>query len=193
MIPLTLRAMFETRLRRPRNSGLPAALLLSVLAVLALACAPAQAREASELQYEPEVPTVPQEESPGATHRGGSNGGNEGGGPNAENSTAPPGGGSGGGGNGSQGGGSHTGQSNQAPAGNGGQPGSGAVGSGVALGEGNDGTELGEKTSATSDEGSSPLVPILIAIVVLAAISIGAFYYRQRRQGAGSSISPKAS
>jgi hypothetical protein len=51
-----------------------------------------------------------------------------------------------------------------------------------------------ENASNTSEGGSSsPLVPILIAIVVLAAISIGAFYYRQRRQGAGSSVSPKAS
>jgi len=47
--------------------------------------------------------------------------------------------------------------------------------------------------ASTEDESSSPLVPILIAIAVLAAISIGAFYYRQRRQGAGSSVSPKAS
>jgi cobalamin biosynthesis Mg chelatase CobN len=171
-------------------------LLLSVLAVLALACAPAQAREASELQYEPEVPTVPQEESPGGSHNGGSNDGGNGNGGNggeaeAEKANTPGGGGSGGD-NGSQGGGSHTGQGNQGPTGNGGQRESGSVGSGVALGEGKTPTDLGEKTSATSDEGSSPLVPILIAIVVLAAISIGAFYYRQRRD-AGSSISPKAS
>jgi hypothetical protein len=37
------------------------------------------------------------------------------------------------------------------------------------------------------------LVPILIAVAVLAAASIGAFYYRQRRQDSGSPISPKAS
>jgi hypothetical protein len=194
LIPLTLRAMFRTRHPRRRSSGLPAALLLSVLAVLALACAPAQAREASELQYEPEVPTVPQEERPGGTHhgsnKGGSNGGNED--AEAEKGNVPGYGGSGGD-NGSQGGGSHNGQGNQAPTGNGGQPEAGSVGSGVALGEGNKPTELGEKTSSVSDDGSSPLVPILIAIVVLAAISIGAYYYRQRRQGAGSSVSPKAS
>ena len=43
--------------------------------------------------------------------------------------------------------------------------------------------------------GSSPLVPILIAIAVLAAISIGVVMMRQRRQrrGPGSSVSPKAS
>jgi hypothetical protein len=45
---------------------------------------------------------------------------------------------------------------------------------------------------AASDDGSSPLVPILIAVAVLAAISIGAYYYRQRRQGPGSTVSPNA-
>jgi hypothetical protein len=38
-------------------------------------------------------------------------------------------------------------------------------------------------------------VPILIAVAVLAAISIGAVIYRQRRQddgGSGSTVSPKA-
>lgn len=193
LIPLVLRAMSRTRRPRPRSSGLSAALLLSVLAVLALACAPAQAREASELQYEPEVPTVPQEESPGGTHPGkkrGGNGGNED--AEAEKGNAPGYVGSGGD-NGSKGGGSQGAQGNQGPTGNGRQPQSGSVGSGVALGEGNEPTELGEKTSSVSDDGSSPLVPILIAIVVLAAISIGAYYYRQRRQGADSPVSPKAS
>lgn len=193
LLPLVFRAMFRTRHPRPRSSGLPVALLLSVLAVLALACAPAQAREASELQYEPEVPTVPQEESPGGTHhgkKGGGNGGNEN--VEAEKGNAPGYVGSGGD-NGSQGGGSQGAQGNQGQTGKEGQTGSGSVGSGVALGEGNDSTELGENTSSVSDDGSSPLVPILIAIVVLAAISIGAYYYRQRRQGAGSSVSPKAS
>ena len=42
---------------------------------------------------------------------------------------------------------------------------------------------------------SSPLVPILIAIVVLAAISIAVVIYRQKRQSDGQpgSPSPKAS
>jgi cobalamin biosynthesis Mg chelatase CobN len=54
----------------------------------------------------------------------------------------------------------------------------------------------GTSTSQTSDGGSSPLVPILIGIVVLAAISVGAVMYRQRRQRRGptsSAPSPKAS
>jgi len=47
--------------------------------------------------------------------------------------------------------------------------------------------------STEADNGSSsPLVPILIAVAVLAAISIGAVLVRQRR-GSGGSFSPKAS
>ncbi len=58
-------------------------------------------------------------------------------------------------------------------------------------------TQQGKAVSASDDGGgSSPLVPILIAVAVLAAISIGAVIYRQRRQdsgGSGSPVSPKAS
>jgi cobalamin biosynthesis Mg chelatase CobN len=36
-----------------------------------------------------------------------------------------------------------------------------------------------------SSGGSSPVVPILIAVVVLAAISIGVVFYRQRKSGPG--------
>jgi hypothetical protein len=187
--------MLSTRRPHHRGLALPVVSLLSVLAVLALACSPAlaHAEEATGPVYEPDVPTVPQEESPGGAHpgkKGSGNGGNED--VEAEKGNAPGYVGSGGD-NGSKGGGSQGAQGNQGPTGNGGQPGSGSVGSGVALGEGNQPTELGEKTSSVSGDGSSPLVPILIAIVVLAAISIGAYYYRQRRQGAGSSVSPKAS
>ena len=37
----------------------------------------------------------------------------------------------------------------------------------------------------SSSGGSSPVVPILIAVVVLAAISIGVVLYRQRKSGQG--------
>jgi hypothetical protein len=44
----------------------------------------------------------------------------------------------------------------------------------------------GEPASSVSDSGgSSPLVPILIAVAVLAAISVGAVLVRQRRGSAG--------
>lgn len=55
------------------------------------------------------------------------------------------------------------------------------------------GTPASQSSSGSS---SSPLIPILIGIVVLAAISVGAVMYRQRRQQRGptaSSPSPKAS
>jgi len=67
--------------------------------------------------------------------------------------------------------------------------------------KGGNGAQAGGQTAkpvaASKDKGSdsSPLVPILIAIAVLAAISIGAVMLRQRRQrGGGStpSVSPKA-
>jgi hypothetical protein len=55
----------------------------------------------------------------------------------------------------------------------------------------------GVQTSKSSDGGgSSPLVPILIAIALLAAISVGVVMVRQRRQRrgpTGSAPSPKAS
>jgi hypothetical protein len=47
--------------------------------------------------------------------------------------------------------------------------------------------------NTSDDDGSSPLVPILIVALVLAAISIAAVMYRQRRQRDGSSpLSTKA-
>jgi cobalamin biosynthesis Mg chelatase CobN len=47
-------------------------------------------------------------------------------------------------------------------------------------------TQMGEPRSSVteSDDGSSPLVPILIAVAVLAAISVGAVLVRQRRGSA---------
>jgi len=51
-------------------------------------------------------------------------------------------------------------------------------------------------STAGSGGGSSPVVPILIAVVVLAAISIGVVIYRQRKGGSGQDgrvSSPNAS
>lgn len=92
------------------------------------------------------------------------------------------------------GGGSHTGQGSQGPEGNGSQSPHGEKNpKGVVENQTIANPAPGHSASTENGSSSSPLVPILIAIVVLAAISIGAFYYRQRRQGAGSSVSPKAS
>jgi cobalamin biosynthesis Mg chelatase CobN len=54
-------------------------------------------------------------------------------------------------------------------------------------------TETAKPKASHSDNGggSSPLVPILIAIAVLAAISIGAVLWRQRRNP-GAPVSPNA-
>lgn len=191
--------MSRTRSPRARSSALPLVLLLSVLAVLAFACSPAlvHAEEATGPVYDPEVPTVPHEQSPGGTgggHHNGSTGGGNGGNANVSNSPGEQ--GSAGGDNPGAGrGDSHTGQGNQGSEANTGNPGSGTgnAKTGVTGLSDNQEVKPGVNASSTEDDSSSPLVPILIAIAVLAAISIGAFYYRQRRQGAGSSVSPKAS
>jgi hypothetical protein len=94
------------------------------------------------------------------------------------------------------GGGSHSGQGNQAPEGKGGQTQGdqkNSKGGGVVENQTIANPGQGNANAVEDDSSSSPLVPILIAIVVLAAISIGAYYYRQRRQGADPSVSPKAS
>jgi hypothetical protein len=46
-------------------------------------------------------------------------------------------------------------------------------------------TGVPASSESNSGGGSSPVVPILIAVVVLAAISIGVVIYRQRKDGAG--------
>src|SRR6478752_2161826 len=197
-IPLTLRAMLGSRHPRGRSSARPAFALLSVLAVLAMALFPglAQAEESSGIQYESEVPTVPHHESsniPSAKPPGGSN--NGGSGPGATSSNSPNGGGTGNG-NSSTGGGAHSGQTNQASPGGNGNGNGGSKTAGGNVGESQQVATPGQPVSESSEGSSSPLVPILIAIAVLAAISIGAFYYRQRQQepdSPDSSVSPKAS
>jgi hypothetical protein len=77
-------------------------------------------------------------------------------------------------------------ESHPSTPGGGGEPqgsgGKSAVGDGKPLGT----VQLGEPSSqAAESDGSSPLVPILIAIAVLAAISVGAVMVRQRRGSAG--------
>lgn len=163
-----------------------------------MACFPgvAAAEENSGIQYESDVPTVPTDEGsniPSKKHSGGSNTSDE---SDAEASGAntPEGAGSGEGDDSGTGGGTHNSQGNQASGGdgdkaaNGAKPAAGKVGQAKTLPVKADGID-----PTASDDGSSPLVPILIAVAVLAAISIGAYYYRQRRQGPGDTISPKAS
>ncbi len=96
-----------------------------------------------------------------------------------------------GGGDSGQGGGTPSGQGNQAGGGDGKKA---KNGSRDSVGNVNAAQPLPVTAAETdSDGGSSPLVPILIAVAVLAAISVGYFLYRQRRQSAGSPVSsPKA-
>jgi len=128
---------------------------------------------------------VPSKESspPTQKHSGGSQGGSKEG--DASKSGVP---GGGGGNGGSKGGGTKSGQGSPGPNGEGGQTGSGPGHAGVQKAKPI--STLGEPAGHTEEGSSSPLVPILIAIAVLAAISIGAFYYRQRRQDPGSPESP---
>jgi cobalamin biosynthesis Mg chelatase CobN len=191
-------------MRRPRHRRCSARLsisLLSVLALIALACVPALAQaectDSSCKQYEVEIPTAeggnkqkpnlhgePEAEAstphqPKSGNTAPENNGNEG-----EEGKQAVGGGSNGGNNGNGG------PSNQGNNPNSRNQSSTGLEGEKALG----GTTQGQNASHSSG-GSSPLVPILIAIAILAAISIGAVVYRQRRQGSGGSgspVSPKA-
>jgi cobalamin biosynthesis Mg chelatase CobN len=166
-----------------------------VLAVLAIACFPglAQAEDNSGIQYETDVPTVPKDESsniPSKNKSGGTDAPSESE-SEASNSNAETGGATGGGDDSGQGGGTPSGQSSQAGGGDGQKAKSGGQDS---AGNINAAQPLATAPAAETDSGgSSPLVPILIAVAVLAAASIGYFFYRQRRQGPGSPVSsPKA-
>jgi cobalamin biosynthesis Mg chelatase CobN len=165
-----------------------------VLAVLAIACFPglAQAEDNSGIQYETDVPTVPSHESsniPSKNKSGSADAPSESE-SEASKSDTPTGGSTGGGNDSGQGGGTPSGQSSQAGGGDGQKAENGSQDS---AGNVNAAQPLGVETAAETDSGgSSPLVPILIAVAVLAAISIGYFLYRQRR-GADSTVSsPKA-
>jgi cobalamin biosynthesis Mg chelatase CobN len=192
------------RPRHPRSSARLSISLLSVLALIAFACVPALAQaectDSSCKQYEVEIPTAegehkkkpgksqnepeaeastPHKAKTGKSEPEGSENGSE-----SEEQHAV-GAGNNGGGNNNGGGPSDKGNTP-----NGGNQASTGLEDEKALGS----TTQGQNASHSSG-GSSPLVPILIAIAVLAAISIGAVVYRQRRQdggGSGSPVSPKA-
>lgn len=174
---------------------------LSVLALSALMLFPAlsQAEDSSGIQYSEAPPTAtggqggnkPSHKEPTAhssTSGGGSSAQNNSG--HSKSSTSS--GGSSGGNpssnstqNTSHDGG--TGQSN---------PGSGSTGGEVpSVNHSGQASPAPQSTSNQESGGSSPLVPILIAIAALAAISIGVVMLRARRQrdGRGAPVSPEAS
>lgn len=71
--------------------------------------------------------------------------------------------------------------------GEGAKPATGGGKTGLSAGQKVTGSEapVGHRSESSSGGGSSPLVPILIAVAVLAAISIGVVLYRQRKSGQG--------
>jgi cobalamin biosynthesis Mg chelatase CobN len=160
-----------------------------------MACFPgaALAQDSSGIQYgSDEVPTVPKDEGsniPSAKNPGDANNGDESG---ANSSNTPGGAGSGGDGSNTGGTGTGTGQGTQGSGGGDGQRADGSQSAGGDISKAQSLKTTSSPVEAASDDGSSPLVPILIAVAVLAAISIGAYYYRQRRQGPGSTVSPNA-
>lgn len=173
--------------------GRPAVALVSVLALLAFACFPVLAQ--AETVYENESTTLPgsgggksptqknpvsHESSPGA-HSSGAPGGNGG-------SESTPGS--------SQSQNTASKEGNPSTPGGGGQPqgkeAKGASGGKKQAGGGVQHAKPLATTTSADDDSPSPLVPILIAVAVLAAISVGAVLVRQRR-GSGGLFSPKAS
>jgi cobalamin biosynthesis Mg chelatase CobN len=181
------------RSRRPRrHSARPSFALLSVLALLALASFPVLAQAESGIpEYETQIPTV-QGHHAAPTRAGGTP---------AHASTSPSTAKSG------NREGSESGSSKKSSSGGSGKPNSGGGGGSGQSSPGNGSNTPKGKESlagqeklavapvAAAESSSSPLVPILIAIAALAAISIGFVVVRQRRQrrDGGGEVSPKAS
>ncbi len=165
--------------------------------MLAIACFPglAQAEESSGIQYETDVPTIPSHEGSGSNIPSKNKSGGTGVPSESESeakSSDTAAGGSPGGNDSGQGGGTPSGQSSQGGGGDGQKAPAGSKNSGGNINAAQP-LEVTPAAETDSGGGSSPLVPILIAVAVLAAISIGYFFYRQRRQGPGSPVSsPKA-
>lgn len=179
--------------------------LLSLSALVSFACFPALVQaDSSEIQYQDAPPTAtgkgPTQSNPTHANPPAKSSQQTGGGSTAPgnathsdansqasnqksstDSSSSPTGGSNGGNDGGTPQGSPDNGSNKAPA-QGSQP------------NGQSGVALASPT-AEDDGGSSPLVPIVIAFLILAAISIGVVLARQRRQRrgtGGASVSPEA-
>ncbi|HEY8808826.1 MAG TPA: hypothetical protein VIM28_02290 [Solirubrobacterales bacterium] len=179
---------------------------LSVLVLLAMCCAPVLAQAASAgYQYSDAPPTVTGGKPPSESNLSGGSNSTSGVGAHPGNANKSSGAKSPGGANGSQ------------AKSNGSGGGGNAAGQQGSLGNGSQKSpaETGKAKSTASPEpgssggGSSPLVPILIAIVLLAGGSIGYVLMKRRRQrkspgspdspsspdspgSSGSSVSPEA-
>ena len=162
-----------------------------MFALLAFLCLPAfaLAEDSSSIEYRDAPPSIPGQKSGGTSANsseadGGGSApsqsstapGTSGGDPSDEESSSDKSGAAGGKGNGNGGNG------------NGGAPtGKSGVGAGKVL-------DTADEAPISHESSSSPLVPILIALAILAAISIGFVAYKRRRQdpGGGSAVSPEA-
>lgn len=176
--------------RHPAHAATRSIFALSVLALLALACFPVLAHaDSAGVEYMDAPPTatgnntIPKRSEPSA-HSSKKNGGSS---SNAADSTdTSQQESSAGGASSNSGGGSNAakGDTDQQK----GSPGKGAQKDSQL-------PVTSQPESSQSDDGSSPLAAILIAIAILAAISIGAVMMRQRRRrrDSGVSVSPKAS
>jgi cobalamin biosynthesis Mg chelatase CobN len=178
-----------------------------VLALLALVLFPvaaqAECSTASCVNYELEgVPKVETESTKPVHHKSTSGEHKSSNNPKAEGSGAKVGAGESSGGTGSEVGGqgsseegsSQEGEKNPSTTGGGGGGGGNKPGAGggggtpeVGVGEGQKvkPSTPGATTSKSTGGSSSPVVPILIAVAVLAAISIGVVLYRQRKSDSG--------
>jgi cobalamin biosynthesis Mg chelatase CobN len=180
----------------PRRSARSFFVLPLVLALLALVVFPVFARAGEIPEYEVEVPHVENEVVPSHPKK---HNGHQGEQPNskAHASANAPGNSGGDESEGSKGNGAATGNGNGNGNGgnssNGGQsPNGGEAGKPNSGGQGNIAEEKelpseakGKNVSESSGGSSSPVLPILIAVVVLAAISIGVVLYRQKQSGKG--------
>ncbi len=210
-IPLTLRGMQGALRRPPRSSARSFFVLPSVLALLALVLFPvaAHAEESSnEAIYKVAPPTI---ESPSKNSSEEKSGKSSTGHHKAETNPAAKASGAEGNGGKENSGGAETsaeetesegqkkskeessgsGKNGNPPTtggGGGNTPQGGGGGGGAGDGVSN-GKEVPQQQSGAnvshSTGGSSPVVPILIAVIVLAAISIGVVLYRQRKSGQG--------
>jgi len=186
--------MISTQPQPLRAAGRRSMIALSVLALLALACLPglAQAESSAGLQYTDAPPTATDHNIP--THAKSQANSSK---TNGGDSDADKGGAAGSSDKGSGGGSSSKpGDASKGDGGNGQEQGSRGKDSG---GSSQKDSTAGTPVSSTEEDdgGSSPLVAILIAIAVLAAISIGVLVMRQRRGGSDrpgdAPASPKAS
>jgi len=196
---LTFRAMQRMRRHQALNSGHSAFGVVSVLALLAFACFPvwAQATDSSGVQYSDAPPTATGTNPPSSHETPAKTSVASGGGASAPSQSSTTTNSSG---ESLGGGGSSSATTGNAPIkGNDGGTGQGSPDKGGADAPSQSvqqaGHPGGSSASKGNDGASSPLVPILIAIAALAAISIGAVILRarQQRRSPGAAISPKAS